>query len=366
MDGARKHPHTLLKALCFVMIGIILLSLLTLLMEPNRQDVQLRKSFYAERKNSLDAVYIGGSVCFMSWVPYVAWDACGFTSYSLGLSRLDSFYVLPMVREVLAYQSPDVLLLDLRPFQYAGEKTKKKETGLELSSTLPLYAPNRYEVALKAYQFADNVEKADTIDSFLFDLIRYHGRWRDINQDSFTWLIKGQKASETKGYRFKPGLKTLSLSDLTSVSDMLAVDKQAETDLINLLTYLQARGQKAMFLVTSYQESAKERSQYNYLASVIQSYGFDYLNLNDFNGQMRMDPEHDYYDIRHLNIFGAEKYSKYVATYVAAKYHLADHRNDAAFSAWAQGYVQWEGLAAQMKEEIDNLTSDSEMDLEDE
>ena len=81
---------------------------------------------------------------------------------------------------------------------------------------------------------------------------------------------------------------------------------------------------------------------------------------------MQMDPAHDYFDERHLNIFGAEKYTKYVADYVAAKYHLADHRGVAAFEAWAQGYVQWKGLAAQMKEDIQSLTDDSEMDLEDE
>ena len=131
------------------------------------------------------------------------------------------------------------------------------------------------------------------------------------------------------------------------------------------MAYLKTKGQKALFLVSSYQEKADERSQFNYLANLIQANGFDYINLNNYNAQMGMDAQNDYFDNAHLNTFGAEKYTKFVANYVTTNYNLADHRGDAMYEDWEKGTEQWSVLLAQMKEEINNLPDDTEKETAD-
>jgi hypothetical protein len=352
MTQERRHFPTVLRALCFCVAALVMLSFLTLVFEPNSDDTKTRKSFYAEKPYSLDMVCIGGSVCWMGWAPYEAWHFAGLASYTYGLSALDSFYVLPILKEVLAHQSPNLLMIDLRPFQYNGIRPKKKETGLMLLSTMPLLSPNRYEVAIKAYRNADNLTEMDTIDTFLFDLMRYHTNWAKLNGDSIRWAIPGRSVYNTKGFRILTGQAYFPLYDRSSVTDTEPVDPRGEADLRELLAYLKAHNQKALFLVVSYQETIQERMQYNYLAEIIRSEGFDYLNANDFNARMALDDETDLFNENHLNLFGAEKFTRTVAEYLKAHYALPDHRSDPAYGDWETGYRDWEKIATTTKQEI--------------
>ena len=303
-------------------------------------------------------VYIGGSVCIVDWSPYTAWEKCGIATYAFGKSTLYSFEVLPLIKEALQYQSPTLLTIDLRPFQYTDSQSESAigyEPCLSLAWCMPDFSPNRLKILEDAYVYSTNKTEKDTRFSFYFDFIRTRGRWPYINGDSFLYAIPGIKKSDTKGYLFIPKHEAIKLPVNSGITDELPVSNLAGQNLLELLSYLKNINQKAVFVVAPYAESEIERKQYNYLSRIIQENGFTYINANDYYSDMEIDETHDFYNVNHTNIFGAEKYTKFLAKYLVGHYALPDRRSDDRYFEWDEGYQVWIEKSDAVKRKIEKL-----------
>ena len=217
-----RRVKTVMRVLLFTVLFVLSFLYLSAVMQPAETEIIGMKGFYAEEKNTLDAVYIGGSVCFECWAPYVAWHEYGMTSYAFGKSTLYSFSVLPLVQEVLAHQSPEVLVIDLRPFQYTDPANGVlKECSLACASGMPLLSPNRFEILRRGYEYSNNKRKEDTPLTFYFDISRYHGSWKLLSEDSFRYAFPGTQKHANKGFYFIASAAPIQLTHFASVSERL-------------------------------------------------------------------------------------------------------------------------------------------------
>lgn len=368
---ARKHNYTgfkiLTKIIAFALVFVLALSYISYVLRPLFNESLGVMDFYSERENSLDAIYVGGSVCITSWAPYTAWNENGIASYPLGASNLYSFVVLPLVKEALLTQQPEVLLIDLRPFQY----TDPDNTGilfewcLGISNALRYTSLNRLNILNSAYRYATNKSASDTWSSFMFDIVRYHVNWEALDSAMFTYAIPGNTESSSKGFLLVDKYQAIRKSDCSGILDSAPVSQLAEKDLLEFLDYLKTKDQKSIFVVSPYVESESERRQYNYLANIIRDSGFDYLNFNDFYKELGIDESQDFYDNNHMNIFGAEKYTKFLSAYLSENYDLPDRREDASYSGWQKGYETWLQESNELKTTIHNLYLTYLNDLDD-
>lgn len=87
----------------------------------------------------------------------------------------------------------------------------------------------------------------------------------------------------------------------------------AEDNLNELISYLKWEKAEAIFVVAPFQENENQRKQYNYLAQIIADNGFQYFNGNDYYGEMGINEKLDSYNVDHPNVFGAEKYTKFLS-----------------------------------------------------
>lgn len=115
-----KKSSILIRCTLFALIFACLFIGTSYVLRPAGPEEISTKSFLCREKNTLDVLYIGGSVCIVNWMPYEAWKEQGLVSFAYGKSTLYSMNVLPMVKEAMKYQSPKLLIIDLRPFQYTG------------------------------------------------------------------------------------------------------------------------------------------------------------------------------------------------------------------------------------------------------
>ena len=60
------------------------------------------------------------------------------------------------------------------------------------------------------------------------------------------------------------------------------------------------------------------------------------LNFNDkeLRDELELDFDTDFYDARHVNVGGAEQYTKYMSKYLADRYDLPDHRGQKGYESW--------------------------------
>ena len=91
------------------------------------------------------------------------------------------------------------------------------------------------------------------------------------------------------------------------------------------------------------------------MKEVIEQYGFDFLNTNDHYKEIGLDYNKDLYNNNHVNVFGAEKYTDFVAEYIDKKYDLPDKRGDEAFSDWNTCYDEFVVHTGYAKRRINKL-----------
>ena len=346
VDGVRFGVFVCLAALLFFAISFVL--------APCSAEDKGMRGYYAEQEESLDVLYVGGSISVVSWMPFEAWEECGIASYVYGKSTLRSYNVMPLVKEAFATQSPGLLVVDLRPFQYSSEGLRV-EPDIALERNMLPFSHNRLQVIDNLLEYGAGLTAADTRTSFVLDIIRSHGTWRMLTMDSFEYAIPGLKESDTKGFLPIEKHESITLTDNSETAGQEPVSARAEADLRDFLEYVSTQECNVLFVVTPYGEKDDERRQYNYLASIIDEFGFDYINFNDLIGELGIDEAYDFYNTAHMNIFGAEKYTNWLARYISEHYGIPDRREDSAYEAYDDNFDSWVVVSDRTKDAVRTL-----------
>ena len=88
------------------------------------------------------------------------------------------------------------------------------------------------------------------------------------------------------------------------------------------------------------------------MESIISSYGFDFINLNDYYIEMELDFSKDFYNGNHVNCFGAEKYTDFLGKYIVNNYNMPDHRNEDRYISWHDDFAKFKEEESEIKEKI--------------
>ena len=103
-----------------------------------------------------------------------------------------------------------------------------------------------------------------------------------------------------------------------------------------------ASGQREGGTFHSYTMTEERQAQYNYIADLIEPYGYTFLNLNDYYEEIGIDFETDFYDYGgHANAFGAEKTTEFLGKYLNEHYTLPDKRGQEGYEDWDKAYERW-------------------------
>ena len=75
------------------------------------------------------------------------------------------------------------------------------------------------------------------------------------------------------------------------------------------------------------------------IGDIVSSYGYEFLNTNDHYREMGIDFSTDFYNAGHVNVYGAQKYTRFVADHIKGKYSVPDHRGDKDYEEWDENYL---------------------------
>ena len=303
--------------------------------EVNRRNIV---GLYAEKENSLDVVYVGGSAAFVYWEPLRAYNAYGFTSYNFGVNSVTPQSIEYLIKEAQKRQSPKLWIIDVRAFQY-GEDRMFSEVPIRNATDALNYSTNRNDLIRASVK-----NKMSRIKYYL-DFFKYKSRLPGvfldsiINKDfSFLNFIDNENKNSLKGFYFVPKTESLNFVDYSLVIDELMIDKKVNKLYIDLLEFCKEEEIKPLFVVHSYIQQEDHKKEYNYMKRVAEEYGFDFLNTNDYYNEIDLDYSFELYNENHVNCFGAEKYTDFLASYLKNNYELPDHRADVNYKEWSDLY----------------------------
>lgn len=334
MKQNRSKTKTVVRVIAFLLVAALLYGALSRLLAVNdATEQQYVHSFYLEPKNSLDVMILGASETFTDYCAPLAWQHAGFTSYPLAVSAAQGTMYPSMLREAAKRQTPGVYVVEVNGFLYtAEERDEFSHAALrKWIDTIPLSANK-----LDTIRTCIPAEKRST---YYFPLLKYHTFWKcagDIRRS-----LSLQQQARSVGYSYtKP---FLSISMFLTETDEIPV-RQQELDAFNeqsLRTFCETAKklgiQNVLFARFPHRTVIENYDAvFAKLESVVQEYGYDFVNFDTQIDAIGLDLLSDFANAEHLNVFGAEKFTTYLADYLAAHYDLNTAHSDKVTDEWAR------------------------------
>ncbi len=365
----------LLRVLLFLLIlsllGYYLLNVFD--MKDDKGAEKVFQTFYLEKENTLDGIYIGSSSAYRFWIPPYAYENTGMTVSNLGTGSQPVVLQKYIITEALKTQpGMKVIVIDIRSMLNDDKRLKEADIR-RVTDSFPLmdpwYRPSRNRIqAINAaldYFESQNAAIEYTRGYYYFPFLKYHNRWQsDIGFKDLTGL---KYKNRFKGFVFTASgslsVKKLEKPDYTGViAD--GIDPVKEKVLKDLIDYCKRLDQKVIFVSAPYQISEEEQEQLNACSKMIRQAGFTILNFNTAEtvDALGLDWQSDFMDRKHVNVYGAMKYTEYIMNYLQAQIELTDHRGDDTFQSWNRSaerfHEKLERLEAMKEEGQLQLNSD--------
>lgn len=343
------------KSTIFIAGFLYILMTVTYIIRTNGDVKDRFTGFYSEKENTLDVVMIGSSPVYPYYVTPKIWGDYGITAYPLS-SNLQRPVAAPyLVKEVRKTQSPSLYLFEMRMFTARdGDLTNNMAYTRGVTDNLK-YSKNRIET-INAM-----VDDASERYTYYFDIFKYHSNWKTMILPEQLRCYRYEKPDDMKGYVITDEVGPCEAFDTSHITQQLAMPEVQEKCLYTLLDYLKKNELQALFFLSPTVMEEDKQKMYNYMENIIDSYGYEFLNMNDYYQEIGLDFATDFSDYGgHTNAVGAVKCTDFLFGYVTDRYSFADKRGDERYRSWDAAYEQWKAEYETAKETIAQRIADED------
>ncbi len=287
------------------------------------------RGFYDEPDGSLDVLFMGNSDTYRSIIPIELWDKYGIASYvytSPGQRTWTGYYVL---LDALRSQHPDIIVYNIDSI---GSDNQSLESCYRKAFDNMEWSP----VKIKAVFFDNrfNFGLAKKL-AFAFPILRFHDRYSELTLDDFKYAY-GSEHFSYKGY----DMITTNDGYMGGKSYMKDTGEVFEmTDYVReyLDKFVEKCKEEGITLILM---EAPTSDSWNYakhkaMSEYAKEKGLEFIDLNMHLDEMKFDWTKSTPDKGdHLNIYGAEKATKFIGKYLKDNYNIPDRREDENYKQW--------------------------------
>lgn len=348
------------QAIVFLVLFLVILTHLTYVIRTNGEVKDIFTGFYAEEEDTLDVVMIGSSPVYPFYSGAKLWGEYGITCYPLSSHVQRPSATLPLLKEAYKTQNPQVVVFEMRMYTMEDGRMEDNMAYARGVTDNMKYSFNRI------YAINRLVAKPSERYTYYFDIFKYHSNWKTIVLPEQLACFWYKKPNPLKGFVIKDEVGPLEkerIPTYTDVTDTLPIPAEQEERLYELLEYLKERQQSALFIISPYREEEAEQKMFNYMEEIIESYGYEFVNMNEHYEEIGIDFETDYYDYGgHVNFLGAEKCTEYLGE-ILTTYQIEDKRGQEKYASWDKAYQYYLEVGAQAVDQIWNHIEKSEFAL---
>jgi hypothetical protein len=348
----------IISSIIFIVLVLFLGLHLTYILRTNGDVNDRFVGFYAEKNDSIDAVFIGSSPLPACVATPKIYGETGITVYPLSSNMQRPVATKYLVEEALKSQKPDLFIFEMRMWQAADQDLLGNMAHTREVTDNMKYSVNRIKTINAMVD-----DKNDRIN-YYFDIFKYHSNWKTL----FLWSqfrtafycypedLKGSLVETEVGPCDKPVI--------LPEDDKEPMPSEQEQYLNDLLDYLDENNINALFVITPYAVKDHEQRRFNYMADIITGRGYNFLDMNRHLDEIGLDYSKDIRDYgTHTNVSGAEKVTTFLEKYLLENYRqkgialTADHREDPRYKSWDKAYDKWK---KEYEEGLDTIASNLE------
>lgn len=329
IQNAKGH---IAEILCYIFVTLLLCFLLQELTVPKYmshpyEGAMMAEYYKAETKH--DVIFLGDCEFYETISPVTLWEDYGISSYVRGSPQQliwQSYYIL---LDTLKHETPKVVVFNAMEMKI-GEVQSEAYTRLTLDGLQDVnYRLEAAKLSLK--------DENESLLSYVFPLLRYHSRITDLNKDDINYFFRRDLVSH-HGYLMQTAVDPQTEDPFQqplfdySFPDICweYLDKIADLCEENNIKLVLFKAPTISWQYPWYEEWDKQLVEY------AEERGLLYINGISYADDMGLDMTTDTYDKGvHLNVYGAEKCSRFLGNILRTDYAVPDGRADAQLAeAW--------------------------------
>jgi hypothetical protein len=208
---------------------------------------------------------------------------------------------------------------------------------------------------------ASMTEEEDFL-TYLFPFFRYHSRWSELSAEDFTYAFGEKPTVSDSGYLMQTEIMPENLADQPAPSPLLdpILPKTAMDYLDRMAALCKERGIELILIKapTNYFRYHWYDEWDEQIVSYAAEHSLAYYNFIPKQEEIGLDMSVDTYDAGiHLNVYGAEKLTRYFGAILREHHGLIDRRTDpATASVWTQRMDAYYTRKAEMEAQTQSKT----------
>lgn len=312
----------------FLSLGIVMFVMISYMLRPRINGAYRKKftGFYEEEKDSLDVVALGSSAIYRYLDNPLLWEKYQLTSYNLATGAQPIHVLENLVDEVQKTQSPQLFIVETRSF-LEEEDSQVNEIALRRVTDNMNYSLNRIDLINKTVpDWSDRI-------TYYFDIAYYHDNWELLDFSAISYMDNKESAA-LNGWTNIFTVKEIKLRELKDVKEELPIPAASEKILLSFLEKCKKEGIQVLFVATPWGIKEDEIKKNNYIAGIVEENGFQFLDCNLYYEEIGLDAETDFYNRRHANVWGARKFTEFLAEYIRENYELESSHKESVIEEW--------------------------------
>lgn len=329
---------TAVQIVLFIAVFLALLLPVSYMVRTNGDVKDRFAGFYAEKRGTLDIIMIGSSPVFPYYASPKLWGETGIAMYPLSSNMQRPVAMRYLVEEAEKTQSPELYIFEMRMYTIEDQGLLENMAYTRGVTDNMKHSPQR----LRTIQAMVPEEDEEGRLTYYLDIMKYHTNWKMLALPSEWANMFYHNENPTKGYTIKDEVGPQPMPDCGGAEGTRPIPAKQEECLKDLLLFLKKGNKEALFLVSPYGESLEEQQMFNYMEEITASYGYPFLNMNDYYEEIGIIFEEDFADYgSHTNAVGAEKCTDFLEQYLTEHYSFRDKREDSTYASWNEAYAVW-------------------------
>lgn len=344
-----KRKRALLAA-CLLAASLLFLAALQRLVMPKYMGRVVEGAFigeYYEETTPHDVIILGNCEAYENISPAVLWEEYGITSYIRGsASQLiaQSYYLL---EDTLRYEVPKAVIFSISAIQQFDQEN---ESYNRMTLDGMRWSASKWKAIM-----ATKTEDEHMIE-YVFPLLRFHSRIQELEEDDFTYYWRRNQVSHN-GYYMRADVRAAGDFPPARRRADYSFDPRAVEYLDRMRLLCEDNGIRLILMKAPslypvwYDQWDAQVREY------ADRYGLLYVNCYENREEIGIDYSRDTYDQGlHMNVYGAEKMSRYWGEILKDIPGIEDRRKEPEFSVvWEEKLWYYNNMKEQQEEEFARL-----------
>lgn len=321
------------KVLVFVLIFAVLFSYTQTLLSRKSTEGWWNTTakidgFYNSPKDEYDVMFFGSSNTYCSFNPLVIWKETGVKSYVMATQQQPVWATYHYMVDAFKTQSPKLVVMDVLMLS-KNDEVYDDGVNYTFCDNMP-FSKNKVELVMAS---APKGERFGLLCNF----VKYHSRWSELEQKDFEYK-KSEMRDYSKGFCMLTGKynEKIVREDVSQMADSVELMEKNRQYLQKIIDLCNQEGVRLMLVKTPSNATCEEKMYYNSVQKLAEENGMEFADYNLLYEEIGFDMDNDFFDATHLNVWGAEKFSKFFVanTEFFAGKTLAD-------SEWQEDYDKY-------------------------